>query len=135
LDDYIATKRKAAAAYAQALKSIPGITPMREACWAHSIFWMYTVLVDEAVYGTDSRSLMLYLREQGIQTRPLWQPLHLSSIYIEVPPTECLVAERLNRQALSLPSSVGITETEMERVVSALKLAREQHSQPPRNSR
>ena len=123
LDDYIAAKRRIAAAYTEAFQNVPGVTPMREADWAFSIFWMYTVLVDEAQYGISSRVLLRRLGEAKIQARPLWQPIHLSPAYAGSWIVDGSVAERLNRQALSLPCSVGLTTRDIQRVISVLREA------------
>lgn len=124
LDEYVAKKRAVAADYRAAFKDVPGITCMDQAPWASSIFWLFTILVDEARFGRSSRSLMRYLAEQGIQARPLWQPLHLSPPYRSAEALLSGVAERLNRDALSLPSSVGLTRKDFERVVDAVRAAR-----------
>jgi len=121
LDDYIAAKRRIAATYAEALIEMPGITPMREAAWAYSIFWMYTVLIDEAQYGMNSRALLGRLAEAGIQARPLWQPMHQSPAYTDLKPGDCVVANWLHRDALSLPCSVGLQAGEQEHVVRTLR--------------
>ena len=83
--------------------------------------WLYTILVDEAEYGMDSRALLRKLAAAGIQTRPLWQPLHLSKVFSSLPHLAAPVAERLNRQAISLPCSVGLTESEQERTIAAIR--------------
>jgi perosamine synthetase len=121
LDDYIAVKRRIAATYTEALREVPGMVSIREAPWAHSIFWLFTVLVDEARYGMDSRSLLRHLGQQRIQARPLWQPLHLNAHYWSLNIGTYPVAEALNRRALSLPCSVGLSEADLARVVSALR--------------
>jgi len=119
LDAKIAAKRRIAATYAQAFAERPGLTGMKTAAWAESIAWLYTVLVgDEA--GTDRRSLLAALQAQGVQTRPLWQPLHRSPAFADLPRRPCPVAERIHSAALSLPSSVGLTETDQERVIDAV---------------
>ncbi|MBC6481018.1 MAG: LegC family aminotransferase [Hormoscilla sp. GM7CHS1pb] len=118
LDRYIATKRRIAATYSEAFAEVPGLTPMREATWASSIFWMYTLLIDESQYGQDSRQLLRRLQAAKIQTRPLWEPLHRSLAYTQSQPRETLaVADKLNQQALSLPCSVGLTAPEQQRVI------------------
>lgn len=71
LEDYVAAKRRIASHYAEGLDGIKGITAMREAGWARSAFWMYTVTVDEVEFGIGSRALMRELGARGIQTRPL----------------------------------------------------------------
>jgi perosamine synthetase len=109
LEEFLAAKRRIAASYQDALGDLPGITPMKEAWWARSAWWMYTVLVDEAAYGRSSRYLLQALEEGRIQTRPLWQPLHRSRAHLDACRTDCSVAERLHRDALSLPCSVGLS--------------------------
>jgi perosamine synthetase len=82
---------------------------------------MYTVVVDDGTFGIDSRRLMRCLSESGIQTRPLWQPLHRSQAHRDSPPADCPIAERLYRQALSLPCSVGLSEHDQQRVIEAIR--------------
>ncbi|MBI4538159.1 MAG: LegC family aminotransferase [Gemmatimonadetes bacterium] len=120
LDAYMVEKRRIAARYREAFRELCGIDSMREAPWALSIFWLYTILVDESQYGMDSRVLLRRLGEAGIQARPLWQPLHLSKVHAGAQATDCSVAERLNRQALSLPSSVGLSAADQQRVIDVI---------------
>ncbi len=120
LSGFVARKRRIAARYASALDGVPGLTAMREAEWASSTFWMYTVLIDEKRFGMDARALLKRLAEQGITTRPLWQPMHLSRAHKGSRDAGCGVSARLYREALSLPSSVGLTDEQQARVVVAL---------------
>jgi len=94
---------------------------MREAPWAESVWWMYTVLVDEAQFGIDSRELLRRLERDRIQTRPLWQPLHRSLPHAGAFATDCSVADRLNRDALSLPCSVGLEAAAQNRVIEQME--------------
>jgi len=126
LNEYIAIKRRIAETYATSFRDVPGLTPMREAEWAFSIFWMFTMLVDENKYGMTSRALLRRLTEQKIQTRPLWQPMHLSPAHRAAYATDCAVAKKLNREAISLPCSTGLSTTEQSRVVAAVKTIHEQ---------
>jgi perosamine synthetase len=121
LDDYIAAKRRIAATYTQAFQDMPGIRPMREAAWASSIFWMYTILVDAAQYGMDSRALLRELKTAQIQTRPLWQPAHRSPAHVGAQAYRCQVADRLNRDGLSLPCSVGLSLADQNRVIQRIR--------------
>lgn len=116
----LSAKRESAGAYETAFSEVPGVAPMPEASWAASAFWMYTVLIDSAEFGMDSRALLQSLADQDIQTRPLWQPLHLSKAHGGSPSYKCDVAERLYRDGLSLPCSVGLTQGERDRVIDAV---------------
>ena len=120
LDDYVNKKRSTAATYAKALDGAPGISLMREAEWAFSVFWLITICVDAAVFGLDSRDLLKVLAKERIQTRPLWQPIHLSKAHAGSAASNCDVAVNLNKCCLNLPSSVGIKSQEIERVVQII---------------
>ncbi|MDX6709489.1 MAG: perosamine synthetase [Blastocatellia bacterium] len=117
LESYLDSKRLIATMYDQAFDAVKGITPMRQAKWARSSFWMYTVLINEVEFGIGSRELMRELAAQNIQTRPLWQPLHLSPAQRNAYATDCSVAEALNRNALSFPCSVGLAAPSQTRVI------------------
>ncbi|MGH7527769.1 MAG: DegT/DnrJ/EryC1/StrS family aminotransferase, partial [Gemmatimonadales bacterium] len=78
---------------------------------------MYTVLVDRERFGLDSRALLRELERAHIQARPLWQPAHLSPSQRGASPAACPVAERLNRDPLSLPCSVGLSAQDQETVI------------------
>jgi perosamine synthetase len=120
LDEYVAAKRRMAARYREAFSDVPGLTCMGEAEWASSTFWMYTVLIDEARFGCSSRTLLAKLQARKIQTRPLWQPLHLSPAHAGAQLLRTGVSERLYRDALSLPCSVGLQPEQQERVIEAI---------------
>jgi perosamine synthetase len=123
LESHVADKRATAKAYTKALSRIPGIRCLEEPEGAFSTFWLYSILVDEKDAGMSSRALLRHLDGNGIQTRPLWQPMHLSPAHRGSYATDCSVAERLNRQAISLPCSVGIKEEERTRVVKSVRAA------------
>lgn len=121
LDEYVASKKRIAEGYAGGLKNVAGLTPMRQADWCSSIWWMYTILIEQGRYGENSRGVLKRLGENKIQARPLWQPMHLSPSQVGCQSYHCDVAERLHRDALSLPCSVGLQPAAQQRVIDALK--------------
>lgn len=120
LDSYLAAKKAIAERYGKELSNIPGITPMPEVPYGQSAWWLYTVLIDADRYGMNRRQLMDGLAKAGIQTRPLWQPLHLSPAHSQALRIGGMVAEKLNATALSLPCSVGLSTTDQGRVIETL---------------
>ena len=118
LFDYIKRKRCIAKNYTNAFLVIPGLTPMSQAPWAESIYWMYTILVNEDEFGMDSRALLNSMQSANIQTRPLWNPLHLNPAHNQSQSYHCDVSTRLNRIALSLPCSVGLKERDQNKVIN-----------------
>jgi perosamine synthetase len=121
LDDYVAAKRRIANAYALGFAGIPGLQMMTEAPWAYSTFWMSTMLVAEGEFGMTSRALLQRLAGHRVQTRPLWQPMHLSRAHKASMQSECKVSEYLNISGLSLPCSVGISHEEQGRVIRTIQ--------------
>lgn len=121
LEAFVAAKQRIASGYARGLDGLSGISLMREASWASSSWWLYTLLVDHAVFGRDARQLMRSLGSKKIQTRPLWQPIHLSRAHRTRMAMKLPVAEKLYQQALSLPCSAGLGEKEQTRVIEEVR--------------
>jgi perosamine synthetase len=117
LDAYVAAKQEIADRYSLALRDICGIVPMRQASWAKSTFWMYTVLVKEEKVGINSRHLLQALAAQNIQCRPLWQPIHQSPAHALSRTGDLPVSEQLSKEALSLPCSVGLSKDAQQKVI------------------
>lgn len=120
LAEFVAAKRAIAARYAGGLQSVPGVSVMTEAPWAESAFWMYTITLDPARFGLDRRQLHQRLSGQGIDTRPLWQPLHCSKAHAGAACLGGKAAERLYETSLSLPCSVGLQPSDQDRVMAAV---------------
>ena len=123
LNAVVAHKRAVAAAYAKRLGALPGIVPMCEPPGTFSTFWMYTMRIDAAQARADSRQILARLHAGKIQSRPLWQPMHLSPAHAGAFATDCTVAERLNRECLSLPCSGGLTDEQQHRVMDVFTAA------------
>lgn len=120
LDAYFAAKRRIADVYHGRLSEISGLSPLRESAQSLASYWMYTLRITREEYGLGSRELLRRLEALGIQTRPLWQPIHLSTPHRTDPPAQCPVSESIHGEALSLPCSVGLTNPDQERVVRAI---------------
>jgi len=119
LPQYIKKKLAIASRYETGLKA-QGITLMPEAPWAESIFWLYTVLVEEEQFGMSARGILKELEMRGVQTRPLWQPMHRSPVHRNCEAFQCETADCLHARALSLPCSVGLAESDQDYVIESL---------------
>jgi perosamine synthetase len=119
VDAILAAKRGIAAAYDEGLRGLPGLTLPPRATWAEPVFWLYSVLVDPDEFGCAREDLMARLDSRGVETRPLFPPIHTQPIYR----TERAlpVAERISRIGLSLPSAVGLGKSDITRVVETIR--------------
>lgn len=117
----VAARRSHAAFYREALGDIFGIQVAPEAPWAYSNCWLSTVLLPAEYSREDRNRVMESLGRQQIESRPLWQPMHLSPAHQGA---ECIggeVAAALQRRAISLPSSNALTPEERHQTASALR--------------
>ncbi|MBQ0022282.1 MAG: aminotransferase class I/II-fold pyridoxal phosphate-dependent enzyme [Prevotellaceae bacterium] len=66
-------------------------------------------------------SLQKSLDAQGIETRPLWKPMHLQPVYKDAPSYINGVSESLFRTGLCLPSGPCVGEQELLHIVSEIR--------------
>ena len=114
IDQIVEQKRRNAALYKKSLQDIPGITPPPEASWAKNIYWLYSILVDEEKFGMSSQKLGEQLKKTGIETRPIFPPVHKQPIYNTG--QSLPVCEGISCRGLSLPSSVNLNRDEIKSV-------------------
>lgn len=69
----------------------------------------------------DIEALRLRLAAEGIESRPLWKPMHRQPVYSGAPALVSGVSERLFARGLCLPSGPDITEADQERIVAAIR--------------
>lgn len=94
----------------------------------HSNYWLSTILIDEAVAGFGRDELYKALVSSGIESRPLWKPLHLQPVFGDCPSYLDSTSERLFDRGLCLPSGPWVGENELNRIVTEiLKLKNNDH--------
>jgi dTDP-4-amino-4,6-dideoxygalactose transaminase len=123
LPRFLDAKGAIAGRYDNALSRLGiGFPPRAE--WARPSHWLYSVLIDADTFGCDRDSAITALDGTGIESRPIWNPLHTLGIYGDAPRLGTgAVAESLCARGLSLPCSVGLAAADQERVVTALASA------------
>lgn len=119
IETILAKKRLIAETYKENLKNIKGITLPKEMPWAENVFWLYSILIDERLFGISRDKLMAELEKNEIETRPVFPPVHSQPIYQN--DLKLQVAERLSSQGLSLPSSVNLRIDEIVGICNAIK--------------
>jgi perosamine synthetase len=118
IDEILASKRRIARQYADQLREVSGLTLAPCAPWAESVYWMYSVLVEDG-FGMTRDQVMAELRTHGIDTRPFFVPMHRLPPYRSSVPLP--VSDRLAARGINLPSGSGLTEEEVRTVTAALR--------------
>ena len=118
LADWNRARRDNAALYTKLLSDIPGVTVVKEADFAQSVYHLYVILVD------DRDGLQAFLAEKGVGTGlhyPL--PLHLQKAYSPMgfKKGDFPVSERTAEHLLSLPMYPELTTEQIEYVVECIR--------------
>lgn len=117
IEELVAIRRRNAAHYNRRLAGVPGLSLPPEAKWAENVYWMYSVLVEEA-FGLDRDTLRLKLRDAGIETRPFFYPVHTLPMYQTG--QSLPVAEALARRGINLPSGATLTPEQIDYICDVI---------------
>lgn len=107
LPKFLAAKRTLAERYQKAFSGIDGIRFFSEPEFAHSNYWLNTLLLDEECAGYLD-ALLTVTNDMGIMTRPAWTLMHKLPMCADCPKMELPVVESLERRLINIPSSAGL---------------------------
>lgn len=121
LSEFVSAKRHIASTYNRCLMSYDYFQIPNEEKDTINSYWLYTILVKEsAPFNRDD--IMEYLDQQGIETRPVFYPAHQMPPYEKYAIKENLpISKKVSASGFSLPSSVSLTNSDLERVCNALR--------------
>ena len=117
IDEILSKKHQIANWYNEALKGTQYELHVESENVVHS-YWMCTVLIPE---GMDRHALKVFLMEHGIETRPMFYPIHTMPIYSQKYEKH-QVAESLARRGINLPSYPGLSRENVLEIIDSLKL-------------
>jgi pyridoxal phosphate-dependent aminotransferase EpsN len=123
LDLRVEQRRAIAFRYRDAFAGLPGITLMPQTPHGLHTNWLSCFLIDEAAFGCTRDALIGYLDASGIESRPLWKPMHLQPLYADCRRYGGAVAEDLFGRGICLPSSSSLSLEEQLYVVNRVRSA------------
>jgi len=121
LGKFVEKKRKIADWYRGGLKKLEEKELIKlhpEMPWATNVYWMYSILVQDN-FGIGRDELRRKLELKGVESRPLFYPLHTMPPY-EIGEERIPVAEELSRRGISLPSSVNLTAEQIDYIADII---------------
>ena len=138
LADHVRHHQQVCQLYNQLLADVAGITVHLEPSSEYdSNYWLTTITLDESlqiasdapqqaapdahVPNANVMALIHRLDQLGIETRPLWKPLHLQPVFAHCPHYTNGVSEQLFRVALCLPSGPMVTMEDVHYIVDQIK--------------
>ncbi len=120
VDVFVNSKKHIAETYNKSLSKIPGITTPPQAEWANSSYWLYTLVIDPSVV-INRDELMKKLLLNGVETRPVFYPLHEMPPYRQYGLGNYPVSDYVSKNGMSLPSSVGLTDQILNTITKVLE--------------
>jgi len=121
LPQFVERRREIAARYREVFEEHEGIQLMAEPPGTSCTFWISTVrLAGGGLAAGAGREVLRYMNGKGIEARPLWQPLHRSPAHRGAFAPGCLVADALDAECLSLPSSPSLSDSQLQNVAAVV---------------
>ena len=122
LNEHIAHHRRIHELYKQAFADVDGIELKSNPDERFNAnYWLSTILIDKNVTGFDYEELRIALDAKGIETRPLWKPMHLQPIFANNPRYVDGTAERLFNRGLCIPAGPCVTDEDVAYIVREIK--------------
>ena len=121
LDEHIAHHRRVHALYKAAFADVDGIE-LKDNPTAdfNSNYWLSTILVDKVVAGIDYEEMRVALDAKGIETRPLWKPMHLQPVFANSPAYVDGTSEELFNKGLCIPSGPYVKDEDVKIIVDEI---------------
>lgn len=124
LEERVKARRRIFERYVEGLSDLPGISFQPEAPWGRHTRWLTVMLVDPVAFGRTPEEIRRALESQGIETRPVWKPLHLQPVFQGAETIGGSVAEGFFARGLCLPSGSSLAPQDQERVIEAIRALR-----------
>ena len=99
----------------------PGISFMPEATYGRSNGWLTCVRIWADEFGATREDVRLHLESRGIESRPVWKPLHLQPAFADCLTRGGGIARGLFLDGLCLPSGSSLSLRDQCRVISAIE--------------
>ncbi len=116
VEEVIEKKRNITSWYNKYLSGSPVITPAEET-HIFNTYWMYNILVKEQ---EDRDKLRNHLKDKGVETRPMFFPIHLMKMYYNEG-TKFPVAEDISLRGINLPSYPGLSESDVKSISQIIR--------------
>ena len=116
-------RRAVAFRYREAFSDVEGITLIPQADYGLHTNWLSCILIDHDTFGRSRDELISVLDEAGVESRPVWKPMHLQKLYQGCSRYGGAVSEDLFATGICLPSSSSLTPEEQMYVVNVVRAA------------
>lgn len=121
LPERIQTRAHNRAFYEQELGTLPGIRFMPAPEDVASNHWLTCITIDPEQAGVTPETVREHLAADGIESRPLWKPMHRQPVFEGKRAYLSGVSDHLFATGLCLPSGSSLTDADRERIVGRFR--------------
>ena len=122
LEEHVVHHRHVHELYEQAFANVKGIELKSNPDERFNAnYWLCTILIDKEETGVDCEELRVFLDRKGIETRPLWKPMHLQPVFAGSPCYVDGTSEKLFEKGLCIPAGPCVMDEDVAYIVSEIK--------------
>ncbi|WP_434304812.1 LegC family aminotransferase [Clostridium botulinum] len=119
VEEYLNAKIEHTTLYNKLLADIKGITIPVTKEKTKNVYWMYSILVEDD-FPLTRDELIVKLKENGVQSRPFFMPIHDMPPYKECKHEDMSITNEIAEKGINLPSSVGLPKEDIERICNVI---------------
>ncbi len=128
INEFVEQKRKLAIFYNKILNETGNFIIPPQESWAINGYWLYTAILKESA-NISRDTLMEKMLKNGVETRPAFYPLHEMPPYKNYPSKSSFEnSKHISAQGISFPSSVNISQEELDNIAQALHSIFQNHN-------
>lgn len=121
VDWHVNERIRVASLYEKQLQAESALTLPVQKPWAKNVYWMFSIVLNQ-VDEQQRDQFMALLKEDGIETRPFFYPMHILPPYKNLQPLEQFpIANRISAQGINIPTYGGISEQDIEHISNRIK--------------
>jgi perosamine synthetase len=110
--------------YTEQLSRLPGLQlPIIATPYAENMYWVYPIVLSDEI-GFNASEAMRRFAAEKIGVRPFFWPIHEQPVFRRMglfKHTIAPVSERIARRGFYIPSGLGMTQAQMDRVVDVAR--------------
>ena len=120
LSERVSARRRIHDQYRRLLSGIAGVSFSPEPAGVTANRWLTTICIDPDVTGFTPDRARLAFDAAGIESRPVWKPMHRQPVFADARHVGGAAADRAFARGLCLPSGSAMSDPDVERVASVL---------------
>ena len=124
LPQRIAERRRVNHAYRQRLGALAGVSFQGIPAGCEPNHWLTTVAFEPEAFGATPTQVLARLRNEGIEARHGFKPMHLQPVFAGHPVVGGAVSQHLFETTLNLPSGARLTDADVQWICDVVASAR-----------